>query len=61
VVPGIGATIAGAIAGTGTWALGVAAVRYFIDGGTIESSRAVFDDALKQGAPPAEGDGPGDG
>lgn len=61
VVPGIGATIAGAIAGTGTWALGVAAVRYFIDGGTIESSRAVFDDALKQGAPPAEGDGPGEG
>ncbi len=57
VVPGIGATVSGAFAGTGTWALGVAAVRYFIDGGTAAASRAAFDDALKQGAPPADGDG----
>ncbi len=55
LVPGIGATISGAVAGTGTWALGVAAVRYFIDGGTAEASRAAFDDAVRDGPPPDEG------
>jgi predicted GTPase len=52
LVPGVGATVAGAVAGTGTWALGVAAVRYFVDGGTVETSKQVFNDAIKQGAPP---------
>ncbi len=61
LVPGIGATLSGAVAGTGTWALGVAAVRYFIDGGSIEASRAAFDDALRDGAPPDEGPGGADG
>lgn len=55
LIPGIGATISGAVAGTGTWALGVAAVRYFIDGGTAESARAAFDDAVRDGPPPDEG------
>ncbi len=55
LIPGIGATISGAVAGTGTWALGVAAVRYFIDGGTAEASRAAFDDAVRDGPPPDEG------
>jgi predicted GTPase len=57
VVPGVGPTVSGAFAGTGTWALGVAAVRYFIDGETAAASRAAFDDALRQGAPPNGGDG----
>ncbi len=60
LVPGIGPTVSGAVAGTGTWALGVAAVRYFIDGDTVESSRAAFDDALRDGAPPEDGPGGAD-
>ena len=60
LVPGVGPTISGAVAGTGTWALGVAAVRYFIDGGTVESSRGAFDDALRDGAPPDDGPGGAD-
>jgi len=52
LIPGLGATLAGAVAASGTWALGIAAVRYFIDGVTVATSRAAFDDALKGGAPP---------
>ena len=59
LVPGIGATVAGAFAGTGTWGLGVAAVRYFIDGGTVESSRVAFDEALRDGPPSDDDPGPG--
>lgn len=51
IVPGIGATLSGAVAGTGTWALGVAAVRYFVDGVSLQRSREVFDEALREGAP----------
>lgn len=60
VVPGIGATLSGAVAGTGTWALGVAAVRYFVDGVSLQRSREVFDQALKDGAPddPGSSGGP---
>ncbi len=60
LVPGIGVTVSGAVAGTGTWALGVAAVRYFIDGATTAESREAFDDALSKGAPPGP-DGSPDG
>lgn len=61
LVPGIGATISGAVAGTGTWALGLAAVRYFIDGQSPEASRAVFERALRDGAPSDPGaEGPPD-
>lgn len=60
LVPGLGLTLAGAVAATGTWALGVAAVRYFIDGASVAASRTAFDEALKSGAPP-EGDAPPDG
>lgn len=65
VIPGVGATLSGAVAGTGTWALGVAAVRYFVDGVSLKRSREVFDEALRDGAPsdpggasgpPGEGD-----
>ncbi len=58
LVPGLGATVAGAVAATGTWALGVAAVKYFVDGVTAAESRAAFDRAAREGAPPqARGDG----
>lgn len=52
LVPGIGATISGAVAATGTWALGVAAVRYFIDGESAQESRAAFMQATEEGPPP---------
>ncbi len=54
LVPGLGATLAGAVAASGTWALGTAAVRYFIDGVSVAASRKAFDEALRGGAP-AEG------
>ena len=50
-VPGVGATVSGAVAATGTWALGVAAVRFFIDGATFGEARAAFDAAAKDGPP----------
>lgn len=64
VVPGVGGPLSGAVAGTGTWALGVAAVRFFVDGATARQSRQAFDDALRDGAeqtPAAQGDPSGDG
>lgn len=61
LVPGLGATLAGAVAASGTWALGVAAVRYFIDGVSVAASRTAFDEALKTGAPPAGSPPPDDG
>lgn len=63
VVPGIGGPLSGAVAGTGTWALGVAAVRYFVDGVTLKRSREVYDQALRDGAPddPAGSDPPPEG
>jgi predicted GTPase len=52
LVPGVGATLSGAVAATGTWALGVAAVRYFIDGASAEEARAAFAQAAEEGPPP---------
>lgn len=51
LVPGVGATISGAVAATGTWALGVAAVRYFIDGVSVQEARAAFSRAAEEGPP----------
>ena len=51
LVPGVGATISGAVAATGTWALGVAAVRYFIDGVSVEEARKAFSQAAEEGPP----------
>jgi predicted GTPase len=51
LVPGVGATISGAVAATGTWALGVAAVRYFIDGVSVQEARAAFSQAAEEGPP----------
>jgi uncharacterized protein (DUF697 family) len=39
---GAGDLISGAVAGAGTWALGQAAIVYFIDGGSIDAARAVM-------------------
>lgn len=60
LIPGFGATVSGAVAATGTWALGKAAIRYFIDGASLEESRAAFDEAVQGGAPddPRGGQGP---
>lgn len=52
LIPGVGATLSGAVAATGTWALGMAAVRYFIDGVSVEEARKVFREAAEQGPPP---------
>lgn len=52
LIPGVGATISGAVAATGTWALGVAAVRYFIDGASAIEARADFVAAAAEGPPP---------
>jgi len=52
LIPAVGPTLSGAIAATGTWALGVAAVKYFIDGVSAEEARRVFSEAAEQGPPP---------
>lgn len=52
LIPAVGATLSGAVAATGTWALGMAAVRYFIDGVSVEEARRTFQEAAEQGPPP---------
>ncbi|MDP3276090.1 MAG: GTPase [Deltaproteobacteria bacterium] len=47
LVPGFGSAIAGSVAAAGTWALGSAATRYFVDGATIDETRTEFD-AIKR-------------
>ena len=42
LLPGWGSAISGAIAGAGTWAIGRAAIGYFIEGVTIEEARRRF-------------------
>lgn len=51
VIPGVGTTLSGAVAASGTWALGTAAVRYFIDGMSVQASKQAYEQALKHGAP----------
>ncbi|MBL8602438.1 MAG: 50S ribosome-binding GTPase [Myxococcales bacterium] len=60
VVPAIGTTVSGAVAASGTWALGVAAVRHFVDGASVAESRARFDEALAAG-PGDETEAPDEG
>lgn len=43
-VPGTGSLISAAIAGTGTEAIGKAAVKYYIDGSTIEEAKKKFEE-----------------
>ncbi|MEZ4410808.1 MAG: GTPase [Polyangiales bacterium] len=69
LIPGIGASLSGAVAASGTWALGTAAVRYFIDGVSVSASKRAYEAALRGGAPsealdaelpPVGDDDPGD-
>lgn len=45
VTPGFGSMVSGAIAFAGTMAIGAAAARYFLHGGSIEDARRAFADA----------------
>ncbi|MBI5514478.1 MAG: 50S ribosome-binding GTPase [Deltaproteobacteria bacterium] len=54
LVPGLGAAVSGGVAATGTWALGIAAVRYFIDNRPLAEVRRDFEAAGREG-PPEEG------
>jgi predicted GTPase len=51
LVPGLGAAISGGVAATGTWALGIAAVRYFIDNRPMDEVRRDFEAAGREGPP----------
>jgi|LNFM01.1.fsa_nt_gb uncharacterized protein (DUF697 family)/predicted GTPase len=51
LVPGFGGAISGAVAAGGTWALGLAAIKYFIDGATIDETRAEFEKVKLAGLP----------
>ncbi|MBL8681486.1 MAG: 50S ribosome-binding GTPase [Myxococcales bacterium] len=51
LVPGFGGAISGAVAAGGTWALGLAAIKYFIDGATIDETRAEFEKVKQAGLP----------
>lgn len=42
LVPGLGNGASGAVAAGGTWTIGMAAIRYFIDGGSLGDSRAAL-------------------
>jgi uncharacterized protein (DUF697 family)/predicted GTPase len=53
LVPGFGGAISGAVAAGGTWALGMAAIQYFIDGATIDETRAEFERVRSAGLPAA--------
>jgi predicted GTPase/uncharacterized protein (DUF697 family) len=56
LVPGFGGAISGAVAAGGTWALGLAAIRYFIDGASIDETRAEFEAVKSAGFPREEAD-----
>jgi uncharacterized protein (DUF697 family)/predicted GTPase len=51
LVPGFGGAISGAVAAGGTWALGLAAIKYFIDGATIDETREEFERVKRAGLP----------
>lgn len=48
VFPGAGSAVSAGVAFAGTWAIGEAAMAYFIDGKSIEESRAVFERTKKK-------------
>lgn len=50
-VPGLGTALSAAIAATGTWALGMSAVRYFVEHGTADEARQAYETARRAGAP----------
>lgn len=51
LMPGVGSSISGAVAASGTWALGVSATRYFIEDASIDAARRAFDEARRNGMP----------
>lgn len=51
LVPGFGGAISGAVAAGGTWALGMAAIKYFIEGATIDETREEFERVKRTGLP----------
>ena len=44
-------TLSAAIAASGTWALGMSAIKYFIDGGSLDDARAAYEVAKREGPP----------
>jgi len=42
VFPGVGGVVSASVAATGTWAIGEAAIAYFIDEKSIEEAKAIF-------------------
>lgn len=44
-------TLSAAIAASGTWALGMSAIKYFIDGGSMDEAREAFEAAKRAGVP----------
>ena len=48
VFPGIGNTVAAAIAAAGTWGIGEAAIAYFIEDATVEEAKRRFASVKKQ-------------
>jgi uncharacterized protein (DUF697 family)/predicted GTPase len=51
LVPGFGMAISGGVAAAGTWALGMAAIRYFVDGASIDDTRKEFEAVKRAGIP----------
>lgn len=58
LLPGLGGALSGGIAATGTWALGMSAIRYFIDGASVDEARRVFEAAKRDGSPAELAGGP---
>lgn len=56
LVPGFGSAISGAVAAAGTYALGRAAIAYFIDRRSMEGAKAVLDAARREGFHPTRDD-----
>jgi uncharacterized protein (DUF697 family) len=56
LLPGIGTSISGAVAASGTWALGMSAMAYFIDDAPLEAARKAYEEA-RRAAPPELGPG----
>jgi predicted GTPase/uncharacterized protein (DUF697 family) len=44
-------TLSAAIAASGTWALGMSAIKYFIDGGSLDEAKQAFEAAKREGVP----------
>ncbi len=51
LIPGAGSVISAAVAGAGTWALGQAAIFYFLEGKSAEEAKARFENAKAEELP----------